>query len=129
MPSTEKNLLRWGMKDTLIWECKEKSSGVGLMLCPVSRVTVAGSLLGLLICLSLGSEPHSWCQVWIPSCKLDLKCNQEVICYTQDIRVTFIPLSLSANRAITVLFRVHSSILLINFLFRWCHSTFQHFES
>ena len=41
---------------TFIYGCNNKSLGVGLMLCPFSRITVVGSLVGFITCLDIDSS-------------------------------------------------------------------------
>lgn len=47
--------LSWWLKDSLIYECNDKSLSVGLVLCLLRGIMVVGSPLGFMTCLVRGS--------------------------------------------------------------------------
>lgn len=53
------------MRDALIYECNEKSVGVGLIISSISRVIVVGSPLGTMACLLTCAWPQLPCQEWV----------------------------------------------------------------
>jgi hypothetical protein len=83
----EEKFLWWGLRNSLIYGYNNKSLGVGLMLCPFSRMipnrlSAVAYILPRLGFLALLTESNS---IRVLSCGTGLKANQKVIDYFHNV--------------------------------------------